>query len=475
MKSKFAAFTLLLATVFLMASCLDSDNDYTYTDDCAISSFSVTTAKQKTFVKTSDGLRDSIVVKELSLSNYKFYIDQINGKVYNPDSLPCGVDAKKLLCSVSSSSSGLVVIKSTTSDSLNYFNSTDSTDFSVDREIQAVSNSGLSVKKYTVHVNVHKEQADSFAWHATSICAELKNLQAVKTAAVNGKLLLLGTDGNATLVYANDGTQWTKCQTNLGHNLAADAYKSVVAQDDYVYISDGGNIVRTNDGKTWNTVAEATGVTRLVAASRYSLYGYASDGRLMASNDNGATWAVAEVDDNLSLMPYAETTYASVEINGYAKTDRVMLFGTRNADTYPNDKYLTIWGKIDEAADNSENQPWAYYGVSEDNTHAAPLLSGISAVAYDNGVYMMGQEEGKAPKFYKSLDNGITWREDTAIVVLPANFNENVAGAVTTKGVYALTVDKNKSLWLVNARNGMTWRGRINRLGWIKEQTSFEN
>ena len=152
-----------------------------------------------------------------------------------------------------------------------------------------------------------------------------------------------------------------------------------------------------------------------------------------------------------------------------------MLFGTRNADTYPNDKHLTIWGKIDEAADNSENQPWAYYGVSEDNTHAAPLLSGISAVAYDNGVYMMGQEEGKAPKFYKSLDNGITWREDTAIVVLPANFNENVAGAVTTKGVYALTVDKNKSLWLVNARNGMTWRGRINRLGWIKEQTSFEN
>ena len=87
---------------------------------------------------------------------------------------------------------------------------------------------------------------------------------------------------------------------------------------------------------------------------------------------------------------------------------------------------------------------------------------------------MMGQAEGKAPKFYKSLDNGITWREDTATVVLPTDFNENVAGVITTKGTYALTVDKNKSLWLVNARNGMTWRGRINRLGWAKEQTSFE-
>lgn len=474
MKSKFAAFTLLLATVFLMASCLDSDNDYTYTDDCAISSFSVTTAKQKTFVKTSDGLRDSLVVKELSLSNYKFYIDQINGKIYNPDSLPCGVDAKKLLCSVSNSSAGLVVIKKEKSDSLDYFSSTDSLDFSVDREVQVVSNSGLSVKKYTVHVNVHKEQADSFAWHATPICAELKTMQAIKTAAVNGKLILLGTDGNTTIVYTNNGTQWTKCETNLGHNLAADAYKSLVTKDDYVYISDGGNIVRTNDGKTWDIMGTATDVTRLVAASRYSLYGYATDGRLMTSKDNGATWAVAEIDDELSLMPYGETTYASVEIEGYAKTDRVMLFGTRDAATYPNDKYLTIWGKIDEAAENSENQPWAYYGVSADNNHAAPLLSGISAVAYDGGVYMMGQEEGKAPKFYKSLDNGITWREDTATVMLPTNFNENATNAITAKGTYALTVDKNKSLWLVNASNGMTWRGRINRLGWAKEQTAFE-
>ena len=474
MKSKFAAFTLLLATVFLMASCLESDNDYTYTDDCAISSFSVTTAKQNTFVKTSDGLRDSLVVKELTLSNYKFYIDQINGKIYNPDSLPCGVDAKKLLCSVSNSSAGLVVIKKEKSDSLDYFSSTDSLDFSVDREVQVVSNSGLSVKKYTVHVNVHKEQADSFAWHATPICAELKNLQGIKTAAVNGKLLLLGTDGNNTLVYANNGTQWTKCETNLGHNLAADAYKSLVTKDDYAYISDGGNIVRTNDGKTWNIMGEATDVTRLVAASRYSLYGYATDGRLMTSKDNGATWTVAEIDDELSLMPYGETTYASVEIEGYAKTDRVMLFGTRDAATYPNDKYLTIWGKIDEAAENSENQPWAYYGVSADNNHAAPLLSGISAVAYDGGVYMMGQEEGKAPKFYKSLDNGITWREDTATVMLPTNFNENATNAITAKGTYALTVDKNKILWLLNASNGMTWRGRINRLGWAKEQTAFE-
>lgn len=474
MKSKFAAFTLLLATVFLMASCLESDNDYTYTDDCAISSFSVTTAKQNTFVKTSDGLRDSLVVKELTLSNYKFYIDQINGKIYNPDSLPCGVDAKKLLCSVSNSSAGLVVIKKEKSDSLDYFSSTDSLDFSVDREVQVVSNSGLSVKKYTVHVNVHKEQADSFAWHATPICAELKTMQAIKTAAVNGKLILLGTDGNATIVYTNNGTQWTKCETNLGHNLAADAYKSLVTKDDYVYISDGGNIVRTNDGKTWDIMGTATGVTRLVAASRYSLYGYATDGRLMTSKDNGATWTVAEIDDELSLMPYGETTYASVEIEGYAKTDRVMLFGTRDAATYPNDKHLTIWGKIDEAAANSENQPWAYYGVSADNKHAAPMLSGISAVAYDGGVYMIGQEEGKAPKFYKSLDNGITWREDTATVMLPTNFNENATNAITAKGTYALTVDKNKSLWLVNASNGMTWRGRINRLGWAKEQTAFE-
>lgn len=37
----------------------------------------------------------------------------------------------------------------------------------------------------------------------------------------------------------------------------------------------------------------------------------------------------------------------------------------------------------------------------------------------------------------------------------------------------ALTVDSDNFIWIVNAKSGLTWRGRINRLGWKKEQTDF--
>ena len=99
MKSKFAALFLLFATVFVLASCLSTDDNYTYNDDSAITSFSISSGKQYVHVKSSTG-GDSLVVKDLTLSSYKFYIDQVKCEIYNPDSLPCGVNAAKLLCSV---------------------------------------------------------------------------------------------------------------------------------------------------------------------------------------------------------------------------------------------------------------------------------------------------------------------------------------------------------------------------------------
>ena len=469
MKSKFAAFALLFATVLTMASCLKGEDDYTYTDDSAITSFSVTTAKQNKYVKTSDGLRDSLVTTELTLSSYKFYIDQLKGEIYNPDSLPCGVDAKKLLCSLSSQNSGVVAIKSATSDSLKYFSTTDSTDFTIERELQVVSNSGQAVRKYKVHVNVHKEWPDSFAWHATADCQALIGLTAIRTVAVANGLLLFGTDGNETKVFANNGTSWKACTTN--RTLAADAYKGVVVKDGYAYMSDGGDIVRSADGANWTATGTSTDIARLVAASSFRIYGYNGNGQIMESTDDGTSWTQAQTDEALTLLPTAETAYTCSAISGYKQTERVLLIGTRDATTYPDDKNLTIWYKIDEGAEYSENQPWAYNDVSATNKYAAPMLSNISAVPYDGCIYVLGKKtDTNEPALYKSVDNGLTWNTDTT-VTLPADLALN---STLSHGIYALTVDKNNSLWIVNARNGKTWRGRINRLGWKKEQTVFE-
>ena len=236
-------------------------------------------------------------------------------------------------------------------------------------------------------------------------------------------------------------------------------------------MSDGGNIISTTDGNTWTETGTNTGIARLVAASRFRIYGYANDGRLMASADNGNTWTVATIDEDLALLPTDETAYVAYPLTTNKLVDRVLLLGTRNKTTYPNDTNISVWGKIDEGAEGSENQPWTFYDVTEDNKHKAPMLTTFSALCYDGAVYMFGGKDSATPKMYKTLDNGITWKNDTVLVV-PNDFDLGI-NVDKDNHAYSMTVDKDNVLWLVNANNGKTWNGRINRLGWKKEQTDI--
>ena len=471
MKHKFAAFAMLLAAVLTLGSCLKEDsNNYVYTDDSAITSFYVTSAKQYHYTKTKAG-RDSVYTTLSSYTSYHFCIDQATNTIYNPDSLPCGVDARRLVCSFAGLSSSGVYMKSLTSDSLTYITTSDSLDFSQPRELQVLSNSGQALRKYTVTVNIHKEQADSFAWHEMPATADLQNIIAAKAVATydgGSRLLLFATDGTATNVYTmTAGEAWRKATLNFNHTLSADAYKGVVAKDGYAYIADGGNIMRTINGDTWSQTGTATGVARLVAASPLCLYGYGVDGQLLASSDNGATWTSSSLDSDASLLPSAETATACNALRTNADSYRVTLFGNSA------DGAMAVWGKIDEGGEYSESQPWAYYNVSEDNRHALPQLTGISAMAYDEQLYVLGTPAGHDASdalLYCSQDGGITWNADS-VLGTPAHFAE--ALPLSAASALTLTVDGDNFVWAVNAKSGRTWRGRINRLGWAKPQTDF--
>lgn len=469
MKHKFAAFAMLFVAILTLGSCLKDDSEnYVYTDDSAITSFYVTAAKQYHHTKTKTGA-DSVYVTKSSFSSYRFNIDQATNTISNPDSLPCGVDARKLVCSFAGLNSAAVYMKSLTSDSLTYISTSDSLDFSQPRELQVISNSGKALRKYTVKVNVHKEQPDSFAWHEMPN-ADFQSLIAAKTVALTtaeggSRLLLFGTDGTATYVYVmNADNTWRLATLNFNHLLAADAYKGVVEQNGYAYLSDNGNIVRSADGETWTETGRNTSVVRLVAASPLRIYGYDANGKLLASADNGATWTAATLDSDASLLPTAETTYTYAPLRTNGDSYQVTLLGSKT------DGSMSVWGKIDEGSAYSENQAWTYFNVSEDNRHALPQLAGVSVVRYDGLTYVLGTPDDGSATLYCSRDGGITWAADTVMAV-PDNLAEglpvNMAKALT------LTADKNNFIWVVNVKSGRTWRGRINRLGWKKEQSDF--
>ena len=110
MRRNSISFYLLLSVMLVCVSCLgDNETQTTYPEDAAITSFTLGTLKQYVTTKAKNG-SDSTYTKSITGSNYKVYIDQINRKIYNPDSLPFGTDVKHVLCTVASKNSGTIAI-----------------------------------------------------------------------------------------------------------------------------------------------------------------------------------------------------------------------------------------------------------------------------------------------------------------------------------------------------------------------------
>lgn len=469
MKSKTINIAVLLAALFSLVSCLDTnDGDYVYTDDSAVTAFSVTSAKKAVHVKASNGA-DSVYYTTATLTAYKFVIDQQRCVIYNPDSLPYGVDPTKLLVSANSLNSGSLVLKSMTSDSLSYLSTTDSLDFSKPRELQVYSLSGAAVRKYEVRVNVHQEPADKFNWTKLPNPTAFTSATGVKsfvvtTASGTTRRFLLASDGTMTTVYRADGDNaWTAATPDFNHTLAAETYRSAAVKHDTLFVCDNGVVMATTDGNTWTqqTTAEA-GVARIIAANPIRLYAYNNEGVMVSSDDSGKTWKVASIDESASLLPNGDIAYATLPLNTNPNAYRTLLIGSvPEASTTA----FSIWGKIDEGDAYSENQPWMFYDHNSLNRHELPIMNNVSALAYDGKMMVVGNDERVyLPAFYGSRDGGITWKADS-VITSPLGF--------FVTGPYTVSVDKDNFIWFVSGKTGETWRGRINRLGWKKEQYEY--
>lgn len=469
MKSKTINIAVLLAALFSLVSCLDTnDGDYVYTDDSAVTAFSVTSAKKAVHVRASNGA-DSVYYTTATLTAYKFVIDQQRCVIYNPDSLPYGVDPTKLLVSANSLNSGSLVLKSMTSDSLSYLSTTDSLDFSKPRELQVYSLSGAAVRKYEVRVNVHQEPADKFNWTKLPNPTAFTSATGVKsfvvtTASGTTRRFLLASDGTTTTVYRADGDNaWTAATPDFNHTLAAETYRSAAVKHDTLFVCDNGVVMATTDGNTWTqqTTAEA-GVARIIAANPIRLYAYNNEGAMVSSDDSGKTWKAASIDESASLLPNSEIAYATLPLATNPNAYRTLLIGSvPEASTTA----FSIWGKIDEGTAYSENQPWMFYDHNSLNRHELPIMNNVSALAYDGKMMVVGNDERVyLPAFYGSRDGGITWKADS-VITSPLGF--------FVTGPYTVSVDKDNFIWFVSGKIGETWRGRINRLGWKKEQYEY--
>ncbi len=465
MRRKLQVFILLVSATWMFSSCLSDDTyDYEYPNDTAITAFSLGTVNRIWHTTNSKG-EDSVYTTTFTGSNYNFYIDQANRTIYNADSLPVGSDAEHILATISSKNSGTVVLKDTDSDSLIVYSSSDSIDFSVPREIRAYNLSGTAYAAYTVTVNVHKEEADSFRWLTLAQSnAALVSLSRAKAVDVNETIYLFGVDAtNALRIYAtpvNDGNTWTEVTPST--TLSADSYQSVLAFDGHIYTLantvSGTNVLRSTDAETWETVATGTSLSRLVGASTHYLYALTPTG-ISVSKDSGATWTMETLDTDASFLPSAEISFAFTPSKVNTDTENLILMGKR-ANTY-GDRTSVVWNKVLEYANGSENQSWSFVEYDASDENKAPNPQQFLATAYRNGYEALHSD---SDSLYISTDGGITWQKDS--VAIPTGFD----------GSHHFTFfkDKQNYLWIISVDGtGNVWKGRHNSEGWRKEETSF--
>lgn len=443
-------FISAIAMAMPLTSCMHNDNDddeYSFSGDAAITTFYLAGAKQLMHTTSSTG-EDSTYYESLTTTDYKFNIDNINGKIYNNDSLPYGTDAAHILVNVTAKSSGYVYLKSLTADEY-YYVGGDSIDFSQPRTMRVVSQDGSSWRDYEVKVNIHQQDGDIMQWHHSEANSDIASLGGMKLIEAGGEMYLFGSNGTATIVMkANgDATQWEKQEITLG----SDAWQNTVERDGNIYTLSGTTLLMLSNG-TWNTVSDNAPIARLVAAGSKLLFGYDADNKLVASAD-GTTWTAETMDDDGAPLPTQSISYVAQTLKTTANIERITIIGKAEGE-----EYIQAWSRLADNTDASTPYVWTYIDTAGDYRYAATALDGFTAIAYDNTIIATALKNGKLQPFKQSRDNAITWKA-TDSLPLPDDIDTNME-------TFAMAADSNNFIWIVSGNTGEVWRGRLNRLSW---------
>lgn len=459
MNRRFLPLLMLCSVMTLLTSCLsDNDDERIGHDDAAIIAFSVKNVKRLVHTKSSKGA-DSTYITTFAASDYRFYIDQINRVIYNPDSLPLGVDASKVVATISAKNAGVIAIKSAKSDSVKYFNSADSLDFTKPRQVVVYNNAGTGMNTYTVHVNVHQQDGDAFVWNNLAKNEpKLGELTAMRLLANGENLYVFGNKGSEVKIYTaarKAADQWQEITPNI--QLASDFCRQVVLQGKTFYGYHDGQVVKSADAKNWSVVS-AIALKQLVGASEAKLYALTEDHQILVSADAGATWMTETLSPSNALLPEADLNFVAQPLKTNVGANQLFMAGTT-------DKRVAQWGKIEENDKKAENQPWTSYTPSAGNRFALPNLINLQVVKYGDALVAMGgagKGESSGVKafseIYGSVDGGLTWKKH-ATLVFPEGFQSNETS-------FAMTTDADHYLWMVCGKTGQVWRGRLNKLGW---------
>lgn len=429
----------------VITSCLDDDNNIEYSPDATIHAFELDTIG---YGRT-----------------YKFTIDQLQGEIYNEDSLPVGADTiidRILIKTLSTASSYVTILKKEPTvnglyeDSV-YLNTIDSIDLRNPLKIRVYSTEALAYgaldksKIYTISVRVHEQDPDSMQW--VKMDKKLPVPLNEQKAILAGNNIIVYTANSTHKVTIDPTTSIVSKTESLTHSFG-ELPASVVYFKGTYYATVKGKVYQSQDGETWNQELESSPLNNsgdveiILAAFSDSLTAIVKNeaGEKHFAKSNGTT-AWVEHDKVLEAFPKNHITSSLYESSTGVET--AILVGTPNSEN----GYIVPWYS------SIKDKNWFDMPTSAGTDTAypsCPYIENPSVIHYNDAFYIFG---GDFSAVHKSL-NGIAWNAADKKFWLPEEFKD--------KGKYSMVVDTNNFIWIL-WNNGDIWRGRLNKLGFDKK------
>lgn len=433
--------SFLIASI-TVSSCLDSNENYEYSSDATIHAFGLDTVYGK---------------------HYSFSIDHLERVIFNKDSLPVGADTiiDRILIDTMTVAGWI-----TSGEQDTVFNMKDSVDLrpamnnDIGMKFRVHAADMLTIREYTLKVNVHKQDPDSLVWKNMREEGAVFNNTATtgeqRSVLLNNDLLVYTTN---TTVYKTSTTpyqyKWTEASVS---NLPLNAkLTSVINFEGKLYMTTGnGDVYASSNGTVWEKVnGLSTNIIALVAcfesnevshqpATLVGISHNNTDGKnYFCNTSDGLMWTITE---NVPSGFPTENIYATslTTANG---VEKVVVVGMPRAD----EKQTVPWFSLD-------GEGWA--SLSTTSNTFCPGMANPSIMHYGGQFYCFG---GTFDAIYSSK-TGIAWYQTKKKFLLPKE--------VKGKEVYSMTIDKNNFIWIVFGGKGTqneVWRGRLNKLG-FKQQ-----
>ena len=454
-KNSILSLVLALTAGLTLATACDTSSDVTESDsarDCLITSATMGTLKRQVHTVNAAG-HDTIYTYTVTGGAYNLTIDQVNNRVFNEDSLPTGTRTDKLVFASSSgiSSSGTLTIKSLYSGKDTLYTYTDSTDFSVPREVSVYDTYGERKRTYTFDIRVHRQEADSVAWQQVGAnpLSDVASFVKSRALAVGNTLYVFGqrADGKVQVVQtATSAPNFDGSAANISAT-ALDVRSVTHFGGNFYALANGTLMQSAYAAGGWQPATSQHTFSAIAGSSADSLYAIA-DTQMWASA-NGTDWLPSTIDTDAQLPADGNVASATLPSRINKPSQMLVMVGIENGSA-------NVW-KHDIDSVGGFFTPW--YNLpqtSELGAYACPVVQQHTLFGYDGNTVLAGlSAEGVVAPFYVSRDNGRTWRTD--VLTHP-----------TLTGVTSLaaTTDANNYIWLICGGTGAVYKGRINRLGW---------